>query len=122
MRLNMIYYTKKNGVLPETHFPKGSVVTYLSYDEAGKFKQKDIILLDHIAEKKHCDIFGTLALVIAEGEAPYIDAPKEGWSRVWHNGAKVRYASWVELAQLARAMSQVIEPGTMKDVDLSYDK
>lgn len=116
---DMIQYIKQNGVLPETHFPKGAIITYIAYDKVtGKEKEKNIIILDHIEEERQCDIFGSLALVIADKETPYIDYPEEGWSRVWHNGGKVRYASWVELSQLCRALAQTIEPGMVQDVEL----
>ena len=42
---DMIQYIKQNGVLPETHFPKGAIITYIAYDKVtGKEKEKNIII------------------------------------------------------------------------------
>ena len=42
-------YTKYDGVLPETPFKKGDIITYIDIDKkTGKVNQKNIIILDRI--------------------------------------------------------------------------
>ena len=82
--------------------------------------QQNIIMLKRIREERQCDIFGTAALTIADGEKPYIEVPAEGeWSRVWHNHDKIRPATWFELLQFSRALVQAVKAGkTIMDVEL----
>jgi hypothetical protein len=103
-------YTKYDGVLPETPFKKGDIITYIDIDKnTGKVNQKNIIILDRINTERHCDIFGQCMLTITHEEA-FIDTTPFGCSRVWFNHDKIRPATWFELVQLSHALLQ-IAPG-----------
>ena len=117
-------FKKEDGKIPEgIPFREGDVITYVDINSKANppvVIQKNIIMLKRIRAEQQCDIFGTAALTIADGEKPYIEVPAEGeWSRVWHNHDKIRPATWFELLQFSRALVQAIKAGkTIMDVEL----
>lgn len=106
-------FIKKDGKIPEgIPFKKGDIVTYVDIDRTtNEVKQRNIILLDRINAEKHCDVFGQVMLTIDEVQPPFIDRTPFGASRVWHNGDKIRAATWFEMVQLSRALYQLAVSG-----------
>ena len=121
-------FKKEDGKIPEgIPFKEGDVIAYIDINTKANppvVTQKNIIMLKRIREEQHCDIFGTAALTIAEGEKPYIEIPAdEEWSRVWHNHDKIRPATWFELLQFSRALIQAFKAGkTFMEVELPTAK
>lgn len=119
MRKNI--FIKQNGVLPETPFKKGDIVTYVDLDRSTqphKVVSKEIMILDHIRAEKQCDIFAKVVLTIAEGEKPLLTNNPFSASRVWYNGDKVRYATWYEMKLLIHALTQTKDETYYQDVSL----
>ena len=122
-------FKKEDGVIPEgIPFKEGDVIAYIDINTKANppvVTQKNIIMLKRIRAEQHCDIFGTAALTIADGEKPYIEIPAdEEWSRVWHNHDKIRPATWFELLQFSRALIQAFKARKeIMEVDLpTHDK
>ena len=121
-------FKKEDAVIPEgIPFKEGDVIAYIDINTKANppvVTQKNIIILKRIRAEQHCDIFGTAALTIAEGEKPYIEIPAdEEWSRVWHNHDKIRPATWFELLQFSRALVQAVKAGkTFMEVELPKAK
>lgn len=121
-------FKKEDGKIPEDiPFKEGDVIAYIDINTKANppvVTQKNIIMLKRIREEQHCDIFGTAALTIAEGDKPYIEIPAdEEWSRVWHNHDKIRPATWFELLQFSRALIQAFKAGkTFMEVELPTAK
>ena len=121
-------FKKEDGKIPEgIPFREGDVITYVDINSKANppvVTQKNIIMLKRIRAEQHCDIFGTAALTIVDGENPYIEVPKdEEWSRVWFNHDKIRPATWFELLQFSRALVQAVKAGkTIMDVELPESK
>lgn len=106
-------FIKKDGKIPEDiPFKKGDIVTYVDINrETNKVTQRNIILLDRINAESQCDVFGQVMLTIDEVQPPFIDRTPFGASRVWHNGDKIRAATWYEMVQLSRALYQLAVSG-----------
>lgn len=106
-------FIKKDGKIPEDiPFKKGDIVTYVDINrETNKVTQRNIILLDRINAESQCDVFGQVMLTIDEVQPPFIDRTPFGASRVWHNGDKIRAATWHEMVQLSRALYQLAVSG-----------
>ena len=72
-------FKKEDGKIQEDiPFKEGDVIAYIDINTKANppvVTQKNIIMLKRIREEQHCDIFGTAALTIAEGEKPYIEIP-----------------------------------------------
>lgn len=106
-------FIKKDGKIPEDiPFKKGDIVTYVDINrETNKVTQRNIILLDRINAESQCDVFGQVMLTIDEVQPPFIDRTPFGASMVWHNGDKIRAATWYEMVQLSRALYQLAVSG-----------
>jgi hypothetical protein len=106
-------FIKKDGQIPEgIPFKKGDIVTYVDINrQTNKVTQRNIMILDRINAESQCDVFGQVMLTIDEVQPPFIDRTPFGASRVWHNGDKIRPATWFEIVQLIRALYQLAVSG-----------
>ncbi len=114
-------YIKINGIIPETPFKKGDIVTYFCVDRVvrpNKIKGKYIMILDSIQVTNKYDILAKVMLLkLKNGECFISNIPFVA-STFWYNGDYLCYSTPEETKIFLNALSNINKKQFLEDINI----